>query len=241
MLDTKSPLPLYYQLKTYIQEKVASGSWKPGDRIPSESEIGEEFNISRTTTRQAIGELVNEGILNRKHGVGTFVALPRIEKRISKLTGFTQDMKMRGLKPSSRVLDIQVTHSPAYVARQLGINENEQVIFINRLRLADAEPMGIDIVYYPFNRFSGLEKEELTNKSLYELLQVKYDTVPTRSEMALSSVACLPEYARHLNVRRGSPILQIERTTFDQNDKPFEQVLAIYRGDRYVFRTELFA
>ncbi len=240
MLDMNSPLPLYYQLKAYIQEKIVSGSWKPGDRIPSESEIGAEFNISRTTTRQAIGELVSEGILNRKHGVGTFVALPRIEKRITKLTGFTQDMRARGLKPSSRVLESQITKPPVHVSRELCISENEQVILMKRLRMADGEPMGIDIVYYPYNRYAGLLDEDLTDKSLYELLQVKFNTVPTRSEMALSALACSPEYARHLEIPRGSPILQIERTTFDQYGKPFEQVLAIYRGDRYIFHTELF-
>ncbi len=241
MLDTRSPLPLYYQLKAYIQEQITSGVWKPGERIPSESEIGDEFNISRTTTRQAIGELVNEGFLNRKHGVGTFVALPRIEKRITKLTGFTQDMRARGLKPSSRVLERKTAYATAFVARQLCISENAPVILINRLRLADDEPMGIDIVYYPYDRFSGLLEEDLVDKSLYELLQARYNTVPTRSEMSLSSVACIPDYARHLKVPRNSPILQIERTTYDQGDKPFEQVLAVYRGDRYVFHTELFA
>ena len=240
MLDMHSPLPLYYQLKEYIQEKISSGSWKPGDRIPSESEIGAEFNISRTTTRQAIGELVSEGMLIRKHGVGTFVSLPRIDKRITKLTGFTQDMLARGLKPSSRVLEFQLTFPPGHVCRELCITENEQVIFLKRLRLADGEPMGIDMVYYPYNRFAGLLDEDLADKSVYELLQGKYSTVPTRSEMALSSIACSPEYARHLEIPRGSPILQIERTTFDQYEKPFEQILAIYRGDRYIFHTELF-
>jgi GntR family transcriptional regulator len=83
-------------------------------------------------------------------------------------------------------------------------------------------------------------EEDLADKSVYELLQGKYGTVPTRSEMALSSIACSPEYARHLEIPRGSPILQIERTTFDQYEKPFEQILAIYRCDRYIFRTELF-
>jgi GntR family transcriptional regulator len=241
MLDMNSPLPLYYQLKTYIQEKIGNGAWKPGDRIPSESEICGEFNISRTTTRQAIGELVNEGLLNRKHGVGTFVALPRIEKRMTKLTGFTQDMRARGLQPSSRVLGKEVIDPPAHVTKRLCITDNERVILLKRLRLADGEPMGIDIVYYPYRRFANLLEEDLAGNSLYELLQVKYNTTPTRSEMALSSVACLPEYARHLEVPRGRPILQIERTTFDQNDNPFEEVLAIYRGDRYIFHTELFA
>ncbi len=239
MLDMKSPLPLYYQLKAFIQEKVSTGSWKPGDRIPSENEIGEEFNISRTTIRQAIGELVNEGVLNRKHGVGTFVAWPLIDKRMTKLTGFTQDMRARGLKPSSRVLDKEVIPAPASVAKCLRLADNDKVILMKRLRLADEIPMGIDVIYY-LVRYTGLLDEDLENNSLYELLSQRYSTVPTRSEMALTAVACPPEYSRHLGIQRGSPVLQIERTTFDQEDVPFEQVLGIYRGDRYVFHTEMF-
>lgn len=241
MLDLNSPLPLYYQLKAYILDQIASGAWKPGERIPSESEIGAGFKISRTTTRQAIGELVNEGVLNRRHGVGTFVALPRIEKRITKLTGFTQDMHARGLKPSSRVLDKEVIEAPAATIKRLCLPQNERIIFIKRLRLADDEPMGIDIVSYPFRQFSGLLEEDLAGNSLYDLLQTKYNMTPTRSEMALRATACLPEYARYLEIPRLSPVLQIERTTFDQEDRPFEQVLAFYRGDRYIFDIELSA
>lgn len=241
MLDLDSPLPLYYQLKVHILDRIASGAWKPGERIPSESEIGAEFNISRTTTRQAIGELVNDRVLNRRHGVGTFVALPRIEKRITKLTGFTQDMRARGLKPSSRVLEQAVIEATAMTIKRLVIPADERIILIKRLRLADDEPMGIDIVSFPYSRFSGLLEEDLAGNSLYDLLQTRYNTIPTRSEMALSATACLPEYARYLEIPRASPVLQIERTTFDQNDRPFEQVMAYYRGDRYIFNTELSA
>jgi DNA-binding GntR family transcriptional regulator len=241
MLDQNNPIPLYHQLKAYIRAQISQGLWKPGDRIPSESEIGQEFKISRTTVRQAIGELTNEGVLNRKHGVGTFVAWPQIEKRATKLTGFTQDMRSRGLKPSSVVLQKQVIPAPADVANWLGIPESESVILLKRLRLADDEPMGIDIVYYPAEKYRGLLDEDLINESLYKLLAEKYDTHPTRSELQLSAVECSVEDARDLGIRRGSPLLQLIRTTFDQNNAPFEQVYAVLRGDRYIFYVEQFA
>jgi GntR family transcriptional regulator len=240
MLDANSPIPLYHQLKAYIRNQIALGAWKRGDRIPSESEIGAQFNISRTTVRQAIGELENDGLLARKHGVGTFVARPHIEKRVTKLSGFTQDMQARNLEPSSSELQKQVVPAPAEVAKGLGLPENEPVVFIKRLRLADGEPMGIDAVYFPYQKYAGLLSENLTTNSLYELLAEKYNTHPTRSELQLRAVACSAEDARHLSIARGSPVLQFIRTTFDQNHDPFEQVLSILRGDRYVFFLEQF-
>jgi GntR family transcriptional regulator len=241
MLDLNNPIPLYHQLKTHIHRQIAQGLWKPGDRIPSESEIGEEFKISRTTVRQAIGELENDGVLIRKHGVGTFVARPHIEKRATKLTGFTQDMRSRGLKPSSTVLHKQLIPAPADVASWLNVPVNEPVVMIKRLRLADDEPMGIDTVYYPHAKYGGLLDEDLENSSLYELLAEKYNTLPTRSELQLSAGECSVEDARDLGIRRGNPVLQLVRTTFDQNNEPFEQVYALLRGDRYIFYVEQFA
>jgi GntR family transcriptional regulator len=241
MLDQNNPIPLYYQLKAYLRGQISQGLWKPGDRIPSESKIGEMFKISRTTVRQAIGELTNEGVLSRKHGVGTFVARPQIEKRATKLTGFTQDMRSRGLKPSSAILHKQVIPAPVDVAHWLGIPENEPVVLLKRLRLADDEPMGIETVYYPAEKFRGLLDEDIVNESLYKLLAEKYDTLPTRSELQLSAVECSAEDAHDLGIRRGSPVLQLIRTTFDQNNAPFEQVYALLRGDRYIFYVEQFA
>lgn len=241
MLDLSNPIPLYHQLKTYVRSQIAQGLWKPGDRIPSESEIGEAFKISRTTVRQALGELENEGVLLRKHGVGTFVAWPNIEKRATKLTGFTTDMRSRGLKPSSKMLHRQRMPATPEVASGLNIQENEPVVMIKRLRLADDEPMGIDTVYYPADKYIGLLEEDLENNSLYELMAEKYDTQPARSELQLRAVECSIEDARDLGIRRGSPLLQLVRTTYDQNNVPFEQVLAVLRGDRYIFYVEQFA
>lgn len=241
MLDPDSPLPLYYQLKTYLSKQVKSGIWKPGDRLPSESDLGVQFGISRTTIRQAIGDMVNEGLLNRIHGVGTFVALPRIEKRMTMLTGFTQDMFSRGLAPSSKVLRREIHSASAQIARNLGIPEGESTVYFERLRLADQEPMGVDIIDLPLNRFPGLYDEDLGgNVSLYNLLTNRYGTQPARSSARVSAIGCPAEYAAALSLRRGSPVLQIIRTTFDQNDQPFEQVLALYRGDRYVYNIALF-
>src|SRR5574339_438055 len=104
MFNTNTFIPLYYQLKMHIESQIRSGIWQPGDQVPSESELGEKFRVSRTTVRQALGELVNQGMLTRVQGKGTFVTHPRIRQRLARLTGFTEDFQARRMKPGSRLL-----------------------------------------------------------------------------------------------------------------------------------------
>ena len=104
MFDTNTFVPLYYQLKQHIEAQIRSGTWQPGDQVPSEAVLGENFHVSRTTVRQALGELVNQGMLTRVQGKGTFVAHPRIRQRLTRLTGFTEDFQTRRMKPASQVL-----------------------------------------------------------------------------------------------------------------------------------------
>jgi len=239
MLDNNSPIPLYYQLKSFIENQISSGSWKPGEQIPSEAELCQEFQISRTTIRQAIGELVSQGKLKRTQGRGTFVTQYNIEKPLFFLIGFSQDMKLRGLKPSSRVLKFETIPPSAHITQILRLKENEPAILVKRLRLADDQLMAIDNCYLPFNRYFAIMHENLENNSLYDLLAKKFDTVPVRSIRTIESVGCPPPEAELLDVKIGFPILYIVGTNFDQNDQPFEYAETFYRGDRFTFNIEI--
>ena len=239
MLDNNSPIPLYYQLKSFIENQISSGAWKPGEQIPSEAELCQEFQISRTTIRQAIGELASQGKLKRTQGRGTFVTQYNIEKPLFFLIGFSQDMKLRGLKPSSRVLKFETIPPSAHITQILRLKENEPAILVKRLRLADDQLMAIDNCYLPFNRYFALMHENLENNSLYDLLAKKFDTVPLRSIRTIESVGCSPSEAELLDVKVGFPILYIIGTNFDQNDQPFEYDETFYRGDRFTFNIEI--
>jgi GntR family transcriptional regulator len=239
MLDFNSPIPLYYQLKSFIQTQISSGTWKPGEQIPSEAELCAQFQISRTTIRQAINELVSQGKLRRTQGRGTFVTQYNIEKPLFFLTGFSQDMKQRGLTPNSRVLKFETIPPNGYIAQVLNLKENEPVILIKRLRKADDQLMAIDNCYLPFNRYFALLHEELEKNSLYDLLAKKFETVPVRSIRSIESIACPPPEAELLDVKPGFPMLYIVGTNFDQNDLPFEHAESYYRGDRFTFNVEI--
>ena len=241
VLDTNSPIPLYYQLRAAISERLESGQWKPGDRVPSESELGERFRVSRTTVRQALGDLTNQGLLTRIQGRGTFVAYPRIQQRLTQLTGFTQDMHSRGKQPGAKVLQSGTAPAPKFVANALKISTDETVIILKRLRLADGEPMAVETSYLLHDLCREVLTQDLAGRSLYEYLTRSLNIIPIQARQQLEAVVCPPVEARLLGIRKGSPVLKIHRTTLNQFGQPFEQVESYYRGDRYVFQVELFS
>lgn len=239
MFNTNTFVPLYYQLKLHIESQIRSGTWQPGDQVPSESVLGEKFHVSRTTVRQALGELVNQGLLTRVQGKGTFVAHPRIRQRLTRLTGFTEDFQARLMKPASQLLRQGNEPAPARVASALRITEGTPVIILERLRLADELPMAVEIAHLREDLFPSFNAEEFPGGSLYTYLAEKFNTIPTIAHQDMEAIGCPRTKARLLEISKGGPVLHIYRTTFDQSGRPFEQVESFYRGDRYVFQAEL--
>ena len=239
MLDRRRHLPLHQQLKAAIEERILSGEWLPGTQLPSERELCEQYDISRITVRQALTALVMEGRLIRTQGRGTFVASPRIAQQLTQLTGFTQDMRARGKRPSARVLEAGNVSALPAVARALKIEAGESVILLKRLRLADGEPVAIETAYLLEGRCQGLLKEKLATQSLYDILTKKYNLKPVRATQQMEAIPCPLAEAKLLGTRRGAPVLHIHRTTYDREGRPFELVESFYRGDRYTFYAEL--
>lgn len=233
MLDKKSPIPLFYQLKSYIESQISSSFWKPGDKISTEQELGKEFQISRTTVRQAINELVNEGKLVRIQGKGTFVAKYHIDKQIISQIGFSEDMQARGLTTSSKILNFLSITPPPQIIRILNLKENDYTILLKRLRFANDNILALETTYLPQNRFPNFLNENMENNSLYTILETKYETIAKVSNRVIESIKCPSSSAPLLEVTTGFPILKIITTSFDQFEQPFEYTEGYYRGDRY--------
>ena len=239
VLDPHSPIPLYYQLKELLESLIDAKEFKPGERIPSENELCGIYNISRTTVRQAINELVNSGKLMRTQGRGTFVSNNRIEKPTYRLSGFNQDMKDLGLKPKSKVLQFAPVMPPQHVRESLHLEENEAAIYLERLRFANNEVVGLDGSYFPFKRFIKLLDEDLENRSLYDLLKSKFNTTPARSTYYVEAHRCPRDLATHFQISPADPVLFLREIVYDQDDIPFEYGDEYYRADRYTFRVEI--
>jgi len=233
------PIPLYYQIKETIKAEISSGRLRPGDQIAPETELTSQYSVSRMTVRQAVLELVNEGMLYRKRGKGTFVAAPKITRGLARLTSFTEDMQARGLKPSGRVISLEETPADEDVAGLLGIGTGAPVVRLERLRLADGTPMALEVGHLILPRFEWVFSEDLETDSLYRLLKEKHGVRLDRAHETIEVVMANRHEAGLLEVDPGVPLLRMERVSFDQTGEAVEVVKSVYRADRYKFVMEL--
>ncbi len=234
-----SPVPRYHQLKEILREKIRSGEWKPGDLIPSERELSETYGISRMTTRQAITDLVNEGVFYREQGKGTFVTRHKITQQLMRLTGFTEDISARGQQPSTKVLSAQMLSATEAIAEKLHIDIGQPVFCIQRLRLADGEPLAIELSHINFKGCEKLLEDDLEHNSLYKLLELKYGVPLMEAEQELEAGLAGAEEAQLLKVPVGSAVLYTRRVTFTDRYQPIEYAKSVYCGNKYIFYTHL--
>src|SRR5712692_9326679 len=146
-LERSNPLPLYYQLKEVLKQQIRSGHLAPHTAIPSEPELVTSYHVSRATVRQALSELVHEGLLYRQHGKGTFVCEPRVQQTVSKLTSLTEAIRRRGKSPGGFLLVSELSRGSQIIREQLALTDVEQVIRLERLRTADGIPIAYEIDY----------------------------------------------------------------------------------------------
>ncbi len=235
-----SPLPYYFQLKELVREEIESGKWQPDQQIPSEAELCDQFNLSRTVVRQALNELVNEGLLYRQKGKGTFVAKPKIdESLVQNLSGFYEDMVARGLTPVTQVLEQSLVPASKKVAAKLNLAPGVSVIKIERLRSVNDEPIVLVTTYLPYEICPALLEEDLTHQSLYAVLEEKYGLEIVRGHRTLEAVAANEYEAQLLNIEENVPLVLLHSVSYLQDGRPIEYFHAVHRGDRSRFEVEL--
>jgi GntR family transcriptional regulator len=233
------PLPRYYQLKERLRERIRSGEWPPGTPIPSERELCEQYGISRMTVRQSLTELVNEGLLYRQQGRGTFVGRPRIAQQLLRLTGFTEDMRAREQRPGATVLAAELWPTDERAAEVLRVKPGQPVFRLRRLRSADAEPLAVETSVVAFFGCERLLEEDFGSHSLYRILETKYDLPLLEAEQEVEAGLASDEDAALLQVAVGSPILLTRRITYTDHRRPVEYATSTYRGDKYTFYTRM--
>lgn len=240
-IDPDDYVPRYYQLANILREQILAGKLAAHQPIPSERELEKIYNVSRTTIRPAIDILVRQGFLYRAHGKGTFVSPPKLQKGISELTSFTEDMKRRGITPGQKILAIGYVEPPEKVRAQLELPRDvTEVLCVDRIRLGDGAPMGLQTSYYSLPAGETLTREELEAAgSIYMLLRDKLHLIPTEADETLEVTLATPHEASLLHVKAGSPLLLSERTTYSQTRRVIEFAKILYRGDRYRYLAKL--
>ena len=203
-----------------------------GQTIPSERQLTQELGVSRLTVRAALDELVRDGYLDRRHGSGTYVTEPKIAQPLT-LTSFSDDMRRRGMVPGSRTLELVVTSTGARLARRLQVSPEARLVRVKRLRLADDQPMAMEVLHIPEALVPGLTKSDLEDHSFYELLEERYGIVIGSGTQSIEPTVTSEEESEVLGVPLHTPAFLFERTTQSESGRIVEFVRSIYRGDRY--------
>lgn len=233
------PPQLYIQIAENLLDKIEANELPPGSRLPPERELSKTLGVTRATVRQALNVLYDRGLIHRRQGLGTFIATPKIERQASKLVPFTKGMERRGYKIEIRLVSFEKYPSETSIAKELMIYVSEMIYFIHRVRLLNKEPVLLERLYVPASLFPNLDKFDLAQRSLYEVMETEYGVSVTRANQSLEPVSATDYEAELLNIKVGAPLMLERRIAFDQNDRPVERARDLFRGDRFRFVTEV--
>jgi GntR family transcriptional regulator len=210
----------------------------PGDAIPSERQLSGDLGVSRLTVRAALDDLVREGYLVRRRGAGTFVNEPKVAKGLV-ISSFSDEMRERGMRPASRTLELRVVPAGARLGRILHVSPSEAVVVVKRLRLADGEPMAIELLNTRQSLVPGLTATDLEENSFYDLLASRYGIEIVGGTQTVEPTVTNEEESESLGVPLHSPALLFERVTRSAAGDVVEYTSSTYRGDRYRLVSEL--
>ncbi|NLN27994.1 MAG: GntR family transcriptional regulator [Firmicutes bacterium] len=234
----RADVPLYVQLKHHIRSMIASGELKPGDALPGERELVAKFGLSRTTVRQALGDLVAEGLLYRHHGKGTFVAPHDVKRNPAPLADVPEVMRSMGHAPTVEVLTCEKIKPPGGVAAALGLAADAQTTFIVRLVHAEGEPVVVVRTYLVESVGNLIHAEDLAVEPMYSRLE-RLGYPVHEGLQTIGATRLHPRDAALLAVEPGTPALLLQRVTFIDPGAPVEYSEAMFRADRFQYQTQL--
>jgi GntR family transcriptional regulator len=232
VIDFKSKVPLYFQLKEQIKQNILRGEYKEGDLIPSEREFSNNYELSSTTIRRALNDLVQENFLDRKAGKGTFVRRRKVKRDLRKVLGFTKNMTEMGLTPTTKVLSQKLVTPNAFARERLRLAKTAKVVRLERLRLADDVPMMLETRYIRTDLCPGIEREELSS-SLWRTFEDKYGRKPNRHSQGMTIATVSGHAASLLTLNDNSLVFMIKGVTYVQDHEPIECEESLYRSDKY--------
>jgi DNA-binding GntR family transcriptional regulator len=237
VLDRSSPVPLYFQVAQHLESAIEHGDLNVGDRLENEVALAERWGLSRPTMRQAMGHLVDKGLLVRQRGVGTQVVRRRVQRQVQ-LTSLYEDLQSSGQQPTTEVLTYERMPADETVAERLGLAPGTEVVHLERLRRARGVPLAILRNWLPVAVAGAISDAELEEKGLYACLRERGVTVRS-AHQRIGARAASTEEARLLDVRRGAPLLTMERTASDERSRPIEWGSHVYDARAYSFTTTL--
>jgi GntR family transcriptional regulator len=239
-LDRSSPIPYYFQLQQILRELIEQGELKEDEQLPGEHQLCEAFAVSRTVVRQALGELENEGLVDRHKGRGTFVAKKKLpDFLVQELTGLYEEALTHGRRIQSTVRKFERVPAGGVIARELALTEGDPVILLDRVRIIDGELWTANTTYLPYELFPELLQEDMTKQSLYELLEHKYGTTIATAKRSVEAILASRSIAKALGIAEGTAVLVLRSTSFTADERPIEYFVSYYPGEKSLFSVTL--
>jgi GntR family transcriptional regulator len=231
--------PLYQWLSETLREDIAQGIYRPGDALLTEHELMRRYDLSSTTVRRAVHDLVREGLIYRKAGKGTFVMRTRVEEHLARLTSFSEEMHSRKIAPSFRLVNAKRCVPPVEVAHILNLAADQETVYIERVLLGNGEPIALTKGYWRLEIGEQLAQFDLNQCGLYEVMEKTLGIPLVQAQESIGAGIADADVAKKLDVQRKSPLLVQRRVSFTANMRPLEHTTTFYRADRYEYKIRL--
>jgi GntR family transcriptional regulator len=239
LIKAQGARPLYQAVAGSLMEKIQSGELQHNDRIPSESELIDLYQVGRNTVRHAIADLVSQGILKTIHGVGTFVEEPHLKKTAEYLLGFTREMQLQGKGVGSKVLDARIIPADPFLSRRLQIQLGAEVVYLSRIRMIDGQPTAIERAHLPHVLCTGILEYDFSEASLYQVLSDNYGCYPDHAEQEIEASLATPQVAEYPDLTLPSVVFIFHRETRLSDGRVIEYVDSEVRADQFRFYSKL--
>ncbi|GEM03111.1 GntR family transcriptional regulator [Halolactibacillus miurensis] len=238
MVNKKNKLPLYLQLMEDIIKKIEQGDYSENEKLPSERELCDIYNLSRITVRNALQELEQEEYIYKLHGKGTFVAPKSYKQKLVKVYSFTEEMKKLGKVPQTKVLSFDIVPIDQRLSLKMHLDVDQEVYRVKRLRLADNVPFICETSYLPTHLFPNLTKQALEERPMYSVFMDDYNMGVSQATEQFSVTSLRSEEAENLHAEIGSPAMLLERLAYD-NATLIEYTVSIISGNKFKYTVEL--
>ncbi len=234
MLKPNDVVSLYEQLEEILKNKIITGELKSSERLPSIKEISNEYGISVITVRKAIQSLADEGLVETRQGKGTFVIAQKFKRDMNRIISFSESCLVNGKTPGSIIIEKKIIDATSMIKQKLALQNEEQVVFISRLRTVDGEPMLIEENHYPLD-YAFLLKEDIENESVFNLIREKTGMNVAYAEREFEIIRAQHKEAALLQIHTNDPLLLIRAVSFFSNEKPVYYGKQMINGEKFRF------
>ena len=238
-LDFSGRTQLYFQLYDKFYEKIMNGEYPPGSLLPTETEIMNQYKISRITVRKAMDMLLGDGLITKKRGYGTCVQQKKVEQTMQRVLHFSEEMQKKGIRSSTKMILNEIVPATIQIAQALAIPEGTSLVHVYRLRYANDVPMCVESAYLELNLCPEVPNHDFSMKSLRKFLKETYEIQWTHASQKIFAINANSQLAKQLDISHNSALIYIERVSYMVDGKPGEFLQGYYRGDSYYLTTEL--